>query len=157
MRRAFGADLGRGPDRHIPQSQYPKGIPSNERTPSNFDINVSADGKSVLAGILHTNLHKPDLHSSAQPALPVLLDEVHDLVRSGILRPVPGTEYNFTITAPGAACLDADDPDLPPHSAERVQQFRERFAGVPDLDLLARHYAEAISTYRDGHDCRRPS
>lgn len=86
-------------------------------------------------------------------AYPRLLDEVYELVRIGVLRPDPGSSTrSMMITAHGAACLDADDPDLPPHSAERVAQLRARFPDAPDLDLLARHYGEAIATYRDSHD-----
>ena len=43
--------------------------------------------------------------------------------------------------------MDSDDRDLPPHSAERVAQLRERFRNAPQLDLLAKHYGEAIAAY----------
>ena len=150
IRKEFGAGLGRGPDQRTASWQRsPRGISSGVSTPGTDDVQVSGAGTILLGEML--GIFPDDLpHQEIQPALPRLLDEAFELVRSGILRPDPSTTYGLTITPHGAACLDADDRDLPPFSQERVQQLRDRFAGAPDLDLLARHYGESIAAYHAG-------
>jgi len=116
------------------------------------DVELGSDGRTALGdmtGRLSSDLHGDDFDH----VLPRVIDEVFELARVGILRPAPGSsDPRFVITPHGAACLAADDRDLPPFSQERVQQLRDRFAGGPDLDLLTRHYGEAIAAYHAGLD-----
>ena len=149
-RRQAGVALGDWTRIPVPRLDSKDGV---GRSPGDqpFDVTIGGDGRELLGliiGFWSSDLDQKEI----QPVLPLVLDEVAELVRIGVLRPQTGSNHGFVITPHGAACLDADDLDLPPFSQERVQQLRDRFAGVPDLYLLARHYGEAIAAYHAGLD-----
>lgn len=149
-RKGAGAALGDWTRIPVPQVKMETGQVMNPG-PEPYDISLQGDGRILLATML--GVWPGDLpNEDSIPVQPLVLDETADLVRMGVLRAHTGATDAYVITPHGAVCLDADDRDLPPFSQERVQQLRNRFAGAPDLDLLARHYGEAIAAYHAGLD-----
>lgn len=110
------------------------------------DISLDIDGKLALAEIL--GIWADDIPDPTD-TLPVLLDEIYELVRMGILRPFPSGHYLF-ITEHGSRCLDSDGGFCPLDSMGRVDAFRQEFASSPQVELMASYLAEAIEAVRHG-------
>lgn len=114
------------------------------------DVPLDGEGKILLGGLVRAY---PDSLRPKPQTLPLLLDVVHDLQRQGILRPSWERDANaLYITGHGAAVLDTDDMGLPAGDAGRLARLRAEFVGLTDLDLIAKHYGEAIAAYDAGLD-----
>lgn len=140
-RRAHPAGIGEhenillrlpGPNGHAERMSWPADVP------------LGGGGTTLLGGLLHA---WPGSLRPRPETLPLILDVVHDLQRQGVLRPSWDGADALFITHLGAALLDRDDADLPAGDTARVERLRAEFADLPDLDLIARHYAEAIAAY----------
>lgn len=136
----------------------PKNIPHRLPGPNGYeqdfgwraDIPLDGEGRSLLGGLLRAY---PDSLRPKAATLPMLLDVVADLQRQGILRPSWERDaHALYITGHGAAVLDADDLGLPPGDAGRVARLRAEFSALGDLDLISKHYGEAIAAYDVGLD-----
>ncbi len=136
---------------------YPGGVSHRMPGPNGYeeemswrgDIPLGGDGRVFLGGLLRCY---PDRLRVKPETAPLVLDVAHDLTRQGILRPVLDGSPALYITRHGAAALQADDVGLPPGDAGRVARLRAEFSGVPDIDLIAKHYAEAIAAYEASLD-----
>jgi len=140
-RRAHPAGIGEtanilhrlpGPDGYSLDQSWPADVP------------LGGNWTTLLGGLLHA---WPGSLKQRPSTFPLILDVVHDLQRQGILRPSWDDSNALFITHHGAAVLDRDNIDLPAGDTARVERLRSEFAGLPDLDLIARHYAEAIAAY----------
>lgn len=143
-RRAAGAAVGDPKNVH---HRLPG--PNGYEEEFGWPADVPAGGNTLLAAVRHGY---PGAIRSSTLALSLVEDAVHDLVRQGILRPSWESAAAFYITHDGAAALDRDDADLPPGDAGRVGRLRSEFAGLAEIDLLTRHYGEAIAAYDAGLD-----
>ena len=114
------------------------------------DVPLEGEGRILLGGVLHA--YPDSLHPKPQ-TLPLLLDVVHDFQRQGILRPSwERDSAALYISHHGAVVLDADDMGLPAGDSGRVARLKKEFAGLADIDLIAKHYGEAIAAYEVGLD-----
>ncbi len=145
-RRAHPAGVGQTENIHH-RLPGPNGYEDRHNWPG--DVPLDLDGRLLLGGLVHA---WPDSLCPRPETLPLLLDAVHDLVRQGVLRPSWCGGNALLITLHGAALLDRDEVDLPPGDAGRVVRLRSEFADLPDLDLIAKHYAEAIAAYQASLD-----
>jgi hypothetical protein len=121
-----------GPNRHEERFSWHADVPTG-------------NGRTLLAGLLHV---APNQLQAEPHTLALVLDTVHDFARQGLLRPSYDNHQAFYITHHGATLLDRGDADLPPGDPTRVARLESELAGLPDLDLIARHYAEAIAAYQ---------
>jgi hypothetical protein len=133
---------------HVPFPSAARGGGVVSWGPLPYDATLDGEGRQQF--ILHFNVHEHELPSKVMELAPVLLEEMYELLRAGILRPCPSRPLHLLITEHGAFCLDQELQDMPPASTERVAAFLEEFAGSPDVDVLARHLGEAVAAYRAG-------
>jgi hypothetical protein len=108
------------------------------------DTTLDMDGRGLLGDMLEV---WPDNLRDFADALPLVLAEAYELIRTGLLRPHPGTNALF-ITDHGARCLDDGDPLHPLDTTARVDAFSLEFADSPHRELMARYLSVAIEAHR---------
>jgi len=140
-RRANDIPLGTRMERMI-RLHHRNGSPINPIR--HADLNMDSEGKIIVGD--HLGLWPDEVHGETTPIHHILLEEVAKLVRLGVIVQYHPT-LHFYITTYGTLCLDRDEVGIPITDHRRVERLEKMFAGVPELDIVVRHYAEAVSAY----------
>lgn len=75
---------------------------------------------------------------------------IHELIMSGILRGdrPPNAQRDYFLTPHGMACLEQDTLQLPLlPDAGRVDKLSRDHQDFPNIDVIVRHYREALAAY----------